>query len=346
MKSITLLLIGLITVASAQAETYFFSSISDPTFPFIGVKGINNNGDLVGTAYDTGNRPVAFRYSGTTLYNYPSPGPAHSTFGNAINNNGTIVGECDRNGSVLHAFYASPGGSSVDFDGNFSRNSEATAIIDSNYVVGTVGNQPFLGHTSGWILPLGSTLGNSFVADGLNDSLVIVGNGPFGGETYNALTGTITYLGYALSNNWSNHAAAINQNGVVAGKVGAQGYLWSAGTATIFGANIAYVSGMNANGDVVGSLTNGHGFVYLHSNGHFLDLNSTVASSVSATWTLVDAAGINDHGVITGNARRLSTPAEYPTYGMYVYAPYKLTQLILWPLPRPVPVLTATRAVN
>jgi len=356
MKRITLLLASLISIASARAEIYLFSTVSSPSYPFIGVTGINNNSDLVGTAFDTGNRPVAFRYSGSTIYTYPSPGPSHSTWGDAINNAGTIVGFCDRTGSpqgnVLHAFYATSTGSSIDFDSNFSRDSEAKAIIDSGYVVGSLSTtggpsyvtQSFLGHTSGWIMPLGATLGNSFVADGLNDSLVIVGNGPFGGETYNALTGTITYLGFALSNNWTNHASAINHNGLVAGKVGTQGYLWNAGTATLFGANVAYVSGMNANGDVVGSLTNGHGFVYYHSNGNFVDLNALVASSISSVWTLTSGVGINDHGTITGQAKRLATAAEYPIYGTYVTAPFKLSPFILI-LPRPFPVATV-KALN
>jgi hypothetical protein len=353
MKRITLLLASLILVASAQAEFYLFNPISSPGYPLLGVKGINNNGDLVGTAFDTAWRPVAFRYSGSSLSIYASPGPSHSTWAYGINNAGVIVGECDRTGapqgSVDHAFYAAPSGSAIDFDSNFSRNSQAAAVTDNGYVVGSIFNpgpnyssQAFLGNTNGWILPLGATLGNSFVADGLNNTLVIVGNGSFGGETYNALNGTVSYMGYALTHNWSNHAAAINNNGVVAGKVGSQGYLWTNGTATLFGSNIQYVSGMNINGDVVGTLTNGHGFVYIHSNGHFLDLNSIVASSVTSVWTLTDGVGINDHGAITGQAHRPSTAAEYPIYGDYVSVPFKLSPFIFVFVPiQPISTVSA-----
>lgn len=345
MKSLTFLLAGLVALTTARAEFYLFTSVSSPSYPYIYASGINNNGDLVGSAYDSGSRPVAYRYSGSTLYTYPSPGPSHSTWGNAINNSGTIVGVCDRTGhplgNVEHAFYATTSGSSTDFDSDFTRNSEAKAIIDSNYVVGTlsaaggpaVSTQSFLGHTSGWIMPLGPVLGASYRAVGLNDSLVVVGNGPWGGETYDALTGTITYLGYALSYNWSNKAAAINHSGVIAGQVGTQGYLYSAGSASLFGANVAQVTAMNGNSDVVGSLTSGHAFVYIHSSGHFLDLNTCVASSVAAVWTLTDATGINDKGMICGHARRLATAAEQPIYGTYVYAPFKLSPFIFIPLP-------------
>jgi probable HAF family extracellular repeat protein len=345
MKSITLLLAGLVSLTTARAEFYLFSSVSSPSYPYIYASGINNNGDLVGTAYDTASRPVAYRYSGGSLHIYPSPGPSHSTWGNAINNNGTIVGLCDRtghpSGNVEHAFYATTSGSSVDFDSDFSRNSEAKAIVDSGYVVGSLwtsgvpspSTQSFLGHTGGWIMPLGPVLGASYKAVGLNDSLVVVGNGPWGGETYNAFSGTVTYMGYALSNNWTNKAAAINHSGVIAGQVGSQGYLYDAGAATLFGANVSQVTAMNNNSDVVGSLTSGHAFVYIHSNGHFLDLNTCVSSSVSAQWTLVSASGINDKGVICGHARRLATAAEQPIYGMYVYAPFKLSPLVLIPLP-------------
>ena len=323
--------------ASVRAEFYLYQEIgTTPSYTFYGAAGINNNGEVVGTAFDTANRPVAVRYAGGVLNIAPSPGPSHSTWGNGINATGTIVGLCDRtghpSGNVLHVFYANPGSPAVDFDSNFTRNSEAKAINDSGYVVGTVGSQAFLGHTSGWIFPLASTLGNNFVARGLNNSIVVVGNSaPFGGLTYNAWTGDITFLGFALG--WNNEASAINASGVVAGKVGTQGFLYNAGVVTLFGSNITTVSGINGNGDVVGTTSLGHGFVYLKTSGHFLDLNTVVASSISSIWTLVAATGINDHGAICGSARRLATAADGPGVGTYVYRAFKITPFIFFPLP-------------
>ena len=329
-KSLFSLLTCLILVVTARAEFYFFTDLGTiGSYTFLGATGINNNGDIVGTAYESSGRPIAFSYSAGAFSIAPSPGPSHSTWGNAINDSGTIVGLCDRtghpSGSVYHAFYANLGGSAVDFDSNFTRNSEAKAINETSYVVGSLTGQSFLGHTSGWIMPLGPILGNDFAARDLNNSYVVVGNGIWGGMTYDALSGTITYLGFALGFDWTNQAAAINDAGVVAGKLGSQGFIDAGGVVTLFGAGVAEVLGMNATADVVGSTTGGHAFVYLKSSGHFIDLNTVVASSVSSIWTLTRATGINDHGVICGQARRLATLADGPGSGMYVYRAVKLS---------------------
>lgn len=330
MKKILLsLAAGLALAAPAKAELYLFSDLGTVgSYNYFAATGINNRGNIVGTAYEASGRPVAFRFISGSMSVVASPGPSHSTWGNAINNSDTIVGLCDRtghpSGSVYHVFAANAGGYAFDFDSDFTRNSEAKAITDAGYVVGSLSGQSFLGHTSGWIMPLGPILGNSFAARDVNESLVVVGNGPWGGMTYDAWTGTTTYLGYALGS-WSNQAAAINNSGTVAGKIGSQGYLYAGGAVTLFGSNITEVSATNANGDVVGTLTGDRAFVYLRSTGHFLDLNTCVWSSVSSTWTLIQATGINDDGAICGQARRLATPADGPGYGMYVYRAFRLT---------------------
>jgi probable HAF family extracellular repeat protein len=328
---------------AVRAEFYLFTDLGTyGSYTYLGASGINSKGDVVGTSYESSGRPVAFRHSAGAFSGIISPGPSHSTWGNAINDAGTVVGLCDRTGhplgNVTHAFYASPAGSAVDFDSNFTRNSEAKAINESGYVVGSLTGQSFLGHTSGWIMPLGPILGNDFAARDLNNNFVVVGNGFWGGMTYNALSGAITYLGFDLGN-WTNRAAAINDAGVITGKVGAQGFLDAGGSVTLFGSAVAEVMGINATADVVGSTTNEHAFVYLKSSGHFLDLNTVVASSVSTVWTLTVASGINDKGVICGQARRLATLADGPGYGIYVYRAFKLTPFIL--IHFPPPFLTA-----
>jgi hypothetical protein len=330
MKILFLSLLACLVTLTARAELYLYTDLgTSNSYVYIAPAGISNNGSIVGSAYEnTGDgRPVAFTYTSGTIHLVPSPGPAHSAWGNAINSFGTIAGLCDRNGSVLHEFYAPAGGAAVDFDSDFTRNSEAVAINDSNFVVGKASAQPFLGHTSGWMLLLGSTLGNSFQPRGLNSNLEIVGNGPFGGMVYNAWTGTSTYMGFALGT-FSNQANAINSTGTVAGKVGTQGYLYASGLVTYFGSGVSEVKAMNSAGDTVGTANN-HAFVYLRASGHFVDLNNAVTSSISSTWTLVSATGINDSGVICGQARRPSTPAESATYGAYVYRGYRLSPFIL-----------------
>jgi probable HAF family extracellular repeat protein len=321
--------------AITQAASYIFTDLGSlPPYNFFSPTGINNSGAVVGTAYDTGGRPVAFRHTSGAFQMIASPGPAHSAWGNGINSAGTIVGLCDRTGSRLHAFYSNLGGPAVDFDSDFTRNSEAVAINDFNYVVGTASSQAFLGNTGGWMMLLGDTLGENFRATDINNSFVLTGNnGAWGGLTYNAWSGSVTYLGWALGS-FNNRAGAINESGVVAGKKGTQGFLYDGGAVTYFGASVSEVKAINASGNVVGT-ANGRAFVYLRASSTFIDLNTAIAPSVAATWTLISATGINDSGVICGQARRLATPADGPGYGMYVYRAFKLTPLpiIIFPLP-------------
>ena len=331
-----LCVISLFIAATTHAAYYLYSDLGTPaSYPWVYPTGINNAGQIVGTAYDTASRPVAFRHATGSFHIYPSPGPAHSAWGNGINAAGTIVGYCDRNGSTYHAMYAATTGNSVDFDSNFNRNSEAVAINDSGYVVGVASSQTFIGHTSGWIHLLGSTVGANFVAKDMNNDFVIAGyDTTWGGKTYDVGTGTSTYLGFALGS-FSNRAYAINESGEVAGTVGTQGFLYSSAFVKKFGANVTEVKAVNADGDVVGT-ANGKAFVYLRDSDEFIDLNTAISPITAATWKLISATGINDGGVICGVARRLATPADDPSLGMYVYRPYKLRPLIIFVPPFPI----------
>lgn len=332
------LVASLVFGATARAAYYLFTDLGTfGSYTYLTPTGINNKGEVVGTAYESSGRPVAFRHSAGTFDLIPSPGPAHSAWGNGINSSGTIVGLCDRTGSRLHAFYAASGGVAVDFDSDFTRNSEAVAVNDNGYVVGTASSQAFLGHTGGWMLLLGSTLGNDFRAKDLNNNWVVVGNNPpWGGLTYNAWTGTTTYLGWALGS-FNNHAEAINENGEVAGRRSAQGFIYSAGVPTFFGAAVTDVNGINKAGDVVG-IANGRAFVYRRASNEFIDLNTAISASTAATWTLISADGINDSGVICGQARRLATSADGPDYGMYVYRAFKVRPLPVFTFPLPLSI--------
>jgi probable HAF family extracellular repeat protein len=317
----------------AQAQFYIFKDLGTyASYNYFDVAGINNNGEVVGTAYEAVGRPVAYRHAGGSFYIAPSPGPAHSAWGYAINAGGTIAGMCDRNGSTLHTFHRAPGGPSVDIDSDWGRDSSIVAINDSGYVAGQADSEPFLGHTSGWMWLMGATLGADFNVTDVNNGLVMVGNGPWGGMIYNVGTGVKTYLGYALGT-WSNTASVINESGVVAGTKGGEGFIYDAGSVTLFGANVAAVTGINKNGDVVGVTTGERAFVYLRATHQFLDLNTLVASTISSKWTFIDAGGINDDGVIAVQARRLATEEDGEGYGMYVYRAAKLSPFRFRPLP-------------
>ena len=114
---------------TANAQFYLYKDLGTvDTYKNIMPTGINNNGDIVGSACDEMSRFVAFRYTAGAISLIPSPGPAHSAWGYGINSAGTVVGVCDRNGSVMHEFYDQVGFSAVDPDADFSRDSEAIAI--------------------------------------------------------------------------------------------------------------------------------------------------------------------------------------------------------------------------
>src|SRR4051812_12611743 len=110
-KLLLVCVIALLFSAPTQAAYYLFSQLGTyGPYNFFDPTGINNDGDVVGTAYESTGRPVAFRYAAGTFHMFASPGPAHSTWGNCINDAGTIAGLCDRTGSRYHAFYAADGG--------------------------------------------------------------------------------------------------------------------------------------------------------------------------------------------------------------------------------------------
>lgn len=317
---------SLLLGASAVAQSYTFTDLGTVApYRFFIPSAINNEGNVVGTGADQFGS-VAFRYLYGRIDVVISAGPARSSWGNAINDTNTIAGQCDRRGDprggVEHAFYATQSGRAVDFDSDFSRNSEVLAINNTGYVVGTASGKSFIGHVSGWMFLL-SGLGDDFKVRDLNNRWLIVGNGNRGGMTFDAEAGTAQLLGNFLGD-FTNQAAAVNDAGMVAGKVGTQGYLYDAGTVLRFGTNVADVRSLNAAGDVVGTMTTERAFVYHRASSRFVDLTTAIPASVSSVWTLVSATGINDRGEICGLARRLATREDNLGSAIYFYTGYKL----------------------
>ena len=107
-----LLAATLTAVASLHAQGYWFadlSTLSPPPSDYkIGnVTGINNRGVVVGwvgNCCDT----MAIRLESHTLTTYASLGPAHSSWGNAINNSDAIAGWMETGWAGQHAFYVFP----------------------------------------------------------------------------------------------------------------------------------------------------------------------------------------------------------------------------------------------
>lgn len=316
MKKLFLVLFGVCTVAGLSgADLIFYPEYHYTYIPLpiptqmagyldLEPQGINNNNQVVGTGFVPGyGGPEAFISSGGKTQMYTFPSAYLDCLGFGINDAGTIVGE-GTTATGEHALYALFGHAAVDIDGNPQRNSSAKTINNNGYFAGKVNNQPALGSTtSGWISTLGATLGNDFYITQMNDNLALVGYGHLGGAIYDIGSGTVTQLSSVLGT-LNNKATAINQAGVVAGTLGNVGFVYSNGAVTLFGNNILSVNGINAKGNIVGTLTNGHGFICSGASHTITDLNSLVGSEISNTWTIAQATGINDHDTICGIATR------------------------------------------
>ena len=319
-----ILCVSLATMARANSillPLYHYVYTPLPTiYGYVDVEpvAINNQNQVVGTAYVPGpGLPEAFMSSGGQIKLYPSPGGYSDSFGLGINSAGVIVGI----GTVptgMHAIYANPGSAAIDINNNPQQDSSARALTDNGYFVGQVNNQPAFGSTTGhWISSVASLLGADFYMTGINNDLTAIGFGSAGGAIWEVSTNAVTQLSTVLGTT-ANKPTAINQNGAVAGTVGTTGFIYENGTVTYFGTNIASVNGINSSNHIVGSLTNGHGYLYSASTHTLTDVNTLVPSSVSSEWTIKSATGINDHNSICGLAVRADGSSGYQGYTLVI----------------------------
>ncbi len=308
---------------------YVYTPIAIPTsmsnYRDLEPTGINNSNQVVGVGYIPGfGGPEAFINSNGKTQMYMFPGPYADCVGYGINDAGTIIGGGVTD-SGLHVFDASLTQSATDIDGNPHHDSWGKAITNTGYYVGSLNNQPALGSISGhWIISIGQIVGNDFYMAGVNDNLTMVGYGSAGGKIYDLGSGTVTQLSTVLGTT-NNRASAINQAGVVAGTVGNEGFIYDHGTVTYFGTNIAWVNAINSLGNVVGALTNGHGFIYTAASHTVTDLNTLLPATLASTWTITTGSGINDKNSICGVATRPSKASDSGQgWGSTVYQGFTL----------------------
>ncbi len=300
--------------------------------------GINNNGQVCGSAYTTNGEQHAFLYTNGTMIDLGTLGGSFAS-GSAINNSGQVAGESYTPGnssSSTHAFlYTS--GALQDLGTLGGSYSEADAMNDSGWVVGasyTAGNalNPFL-YTNGVMYDLGTLGGDWGAASGVNNK------GQVSGVAYTAnveehaflyTSGAMLDLG-TLGGSVS-YANGINNNGqVTGGSYTASGathaFLYTSGAMQdlgTLGGDTSFAEGINDNGQVVGwsDTSDGTQDAFLYINGVMIDLNNLLPAN--SGWTLENAVAINDLGQIVGQGYNAATGQD-DAFLLNIYSPLSVT---------------------
>lgn len=289
-----------------------------PGYDYESANGLNNSGQVVGTAYDIGGNEEAFLYSsGTGMVGLGFlPGESGSAAA-GINNNGEVVGTVEGPGDQAFLYTSLTGMVAL---GLGSTSSVGIGLDDNGQVVGEADSPSqqaaLYEFSTGWN-NLDSRPGDSSVAFAINDSGQIVGwvippGSQFYPFLYTSATGMInlgTLPGYT-----GGEALDINNTGQIVGAVldssstgNPQAFLYSSSTGMIGlgflpGSDSTLAHSINDNGQVVGTATyytdEGRAFVY--ADGVMTDLNYLTVG-LSSGVTLFEALGINDSGQIIAN---------------------------------------------
>jgi probable HAF family extracellular repeat protein len=296
--------------------------------------GINANGDIFGSAVESGSpseEGFLLKAGSTTLQFLGSPGDPGNTKSIAtpdgLNVADDIAGSSQSLTNSMTTPLLWPNSSTPSSLASLPAiaallNPQATAINDSNLIAGDGSNGhgtvPFtIQGSQVTMLPALPGGGDSQPA-AVSNAGVIVGQAdsatisPVAVEWQN---GAIRQLG-KLPGGLTSEALAVNTSGEIVGASLAPGgdahaVLFANGTVTDLnvpgtGQGDAQADGVNDSGVIVGDGGNGHAFVY--QNGQATDLNSLISSG--SGFTLVAANGINNKGDIVGTAVSNAQPRQ------------------------------------
>ena len=272
---------------------------------------INNSGQMSGYVAAGGTTNHAVFYSGGTLIDLGTFGGDFS-FGNAINDAGTVTGTAFSDAGGLHGFIYS-NGSVV----NLANGTNAFGINAHGDVVGQISTGD--GTFSGFLYHDGDVTaldrlgtGTTGLAYDINDRGKIVGESNIDPELHSPFH-PVLYRGNSivdlgtLADYEFNTAQAINNAGQIAGASEAadgsiHAFLYQHGLLTDlggFGGLFLDVGGINERGTFAGtSWTSGNTIGYIGLNGALVDLNTLVDPALG--WEITQAMGINDSGQIVG----------------------------------------------
>jgi probable HAF family extracellular repeat protein len=330
---------GTVLTAPAQAAAttqYNLTIIRSPgTAQVTSVFGINANGDVFGTAIESGSpteEGFLLKAGSTTMQFLGSPGDQTNAKSVArpqgLNKFGDVAGSAQSLSTSMTSPILWPNSSTPTNLGTLHGiagtlvNAQATAINDSNLITGDGSN----GHGQVAFTIQGSQVTDLPALPGGGDSQPVAVNnaGVIVGQADSATVspvavawqnGTVTQLG-KLQGGLTSEALAVNLSGEIVGaSLAADGdahaVLFANGKVTDLnvpgtGQGDAQANAVNDSGVIVGTGGNGHAFI--DQNGQATDLNNLI--SPTAGVTLVTADGINDNGVIVGTAVSNANPRQ------------------------------------
>jgi len=319
---------------------YSARQVPQPAFgPYASFTGsaINNRGWVTGQAVLVGSENLSetFLYNGTTTSGIFLPGSATNT-GNSINDKGEIVGTYTPPGiggflDLTQAFLIRSPGVTFQLDTRAGGQSTASSINNDEHITGTIStgvctfafglgctSAAGLGNTHGFLdtgegpKDIGTLGGNFSEGNGINEHDEVTGgsNVTANGPNHVFVYSHRSFHDLGKFDGQSSVGTAINDRGWIIGNAvapsGTQtGFLhhdgWFERLPALDGGTGSVPSGINLQGDVVGTSTVGSGgpnHAFLYTHGKLVDLNDLVEPSLTL---LTGATGINDKGQIVAN---------------------------------------------
>jgi uncharacterized membrane protein len=170
---------------SAGAATYSFTTYNPPGLTDVVATGINDHGDIVGTAtVSAGGACVFLDKGGQITLLFPPLGQIDPAFPASVNNNDDVVSSYFVRTSGLHGFlYRNGTFTTIDAGPPTSPNTTLIAINDSGQILGNgvVQSPPGVSHNTYFVDTAGSFVFRSvdglqnFVATGMNNGANVIG---------------------------------------------------------------------------------------------------------------------------------------------------------------------------
>lgn len=314
-----LAIVGLFYSLQALAAGYTITDLGTLGGTFSYAYGINNSGQVVGTAAVPGDAIRSFLWQNGSMQSLGTLGGDNS-IAYDINNHGQVVGvsSISGGGTLGHAFLWQ-NGSMQNLGVLGGDYSGASAINDSGTIVGwsNVGNYPgahaFV-YANNVMTDLGTLGGTESSAAAINSLGYIVGNAYTQGNTESHMVAWDTFGIHDLHNpnqSVNDRATSINASNQIVGVDGGspstasiRAFLLQNGVKTYlgtFGGSESIAGAINESGQIVGEAftTAGNPHAFLYEGNTLQDLNSFLPSN--SGWVLQEAHDINDRGQIVGH---------------------------------------------
>ncbi len=330
--------------------------------PSVFAAGINDSGQIVGS-FVVGGAARAFLFHNGVITNLGTLGGSRSE-ADAISSNGKIVGQAANASNNLRAFLSDNGGPLTDLGTLGGSVSWGHAVNDSGQVAGYswptgLNQRRAISCSGGTMTNLGVlTGGNSSTAYGINEAGQIVGEGNTStpnGTWIHAFTysgGAMTDIG-TLGGNVSG-ARDINNRGEIVGYAyppsgGPHAFRYRNGVMTDLGVlpgDVAcQANATNDAGKVIGfsRFTDQSQRAVIHRAGRLQTLVSLIPTG--SGWTLNDATGISESGMIVGTGRLNNANRSFILTPLYTLTPSAVSTnpgqslSILWSAPAGSPTL-------